>query len=133
MPSKRTHSPKSCQNPACPKVFIPTDKRQKYCTRQCQINYNNDKKSKKLESDRYERRLEESDLILAYLYDHAGCNQYSIHERILRLQKVDLSLGTLEYDKRRGQQIRWYLQYGLICTHSKELDYFIVSRQEMRP
>src|SRR5687767_5290836 len=68
--SKRKHPKRPCANPLCKKEFIPTDKRQIYCSGQCRIDASNDRRDLRNRTIFFdEKRLRHYEKKLAKLFE----------------------------------------------------------------
>lgn len=120
MPSKRRYPPQICCNPSCEEEFIPTDRRQEFCSAQCRINYHNDKRYIDRE-DRYFREapLRRCDDLLESLIDSPFYKEEQIREEVLDGFDIDRTIGTLEMNLLTGNPIRWYHTFGIELIEAK--------------
>ncbi len=134
MPSKRTYPEKTCINADCKKTFAPTDKRQVYCSRQCGINYNNDKKHY-TNKERYfrEKLLRDCDEKLEVLMESGFYKNEQIAEDVLDAFEIDQTIGSLEENLDTGRPIRWYHAYGieLIDEHKRHYTIHFRTNEEL--
>jgi hypothetical protein len=123
MPSNRTYDDITCGNPACGKNFAPHDRRQVYCSRQCGINFNNDKKHA-LNQERYfrEKQMRDCDEKLEILMESGFYKDDQIVETVLDAFAIDQTIGSLEENLDTARPIRWYHTYGIeLVDDSKKL------------
>jgi hypothetical protein len=115
MPSNRVYPKKPCFNLACQVLFHPHDSRQEFCSKQCRINYHNDKRKQQNE-DRYfqEDQMRHNDKLLEALFemDEYGQKDY-ITESALRYTGVNFEIGSWEQNLLTKRPIKWFHTYGL--------------------
>jgi hypothetical protein len=126
MPSNRTYDDIICSNPACGNTFSPHDRRQVYCSRQCGINFNNDKKHR-VNQERYfrEKHLRDCDEKLEILLESGFYKDDQIAEDVLDAFAIDQTIGNLEENLDTNRPIRWYHTYGIELVDDRKKLYTI--------
>ena len=131
MASKRIYPHKECANPECEIKFQPHDRRQAYCTRQCQINAANDRRWKANNKEfRSEKLLRIMDKKLEEIYESNLYQQrHYVTKDILEHEGIILDLCVLqEINRKTHHYIRWYYRYGLESINSSPVQYEIHHR-----
>jgi hypothetical protein len=130
MTSNRTYDDIICSNPACGITFAPHDRRQIYCSRQCGINFNNDKKHND-DKERYfgEKHLRDCDGKLEKLLESGFYKDEQIAEDVLDAFAIDQTIGSLEENQDTNRPIRWYHKYGIELVDYKKKVYTIHLRR----
>lgn len=115
--SNRTYALRVCVNPNCDfgKDYIPTWYTQKYCCKQCRVNYHNDKRREKVGGSHSDKKLLEiTDKLLGEIKKKAIRGNLRITDNLLKYDGVDTRLSvTQETNKATGNQIRWFYEFGL--------------------
>ncbi len=115
MPSNRRYPQTTCINPECKVKYIPHDRRQRYCSKQCRINAGNNRKYLENQT-RYknEKEIRRIDKILENFLKSREYQRNGMQISQMRLQdeRVDLNLCT-QIEKRGNMYVRWYYRYGL--------------------
>jgi predicted nucleic acid-binding Zn ribbon protein len=120
MTSQRRYPPEICFNPDCSEQFIPHDRRQMFCSDQCRINYNNDKRRQQNEERFFrESELRRIDQTLETLLDSKFFKDNEIKEEILDGFGIDRTIGTLEMNLLSKNPIRWYHAFGIEFLRNK--------------
>lgn len=126
MPSNRTYDDISCSNPACGNTFAPHDRRQIYCSRQCGINFNNDKKYNDYQVRYFrERLLRDCDEKLEKLLESGFYKDDQIAESVLDAFAINQTIGSLEENLDTARPIRWYHTYGIELVDDSKKFYTI--------
>ena len=133
MPSNRRYPLATCENPACERpYFTPHDKRQRFCSPQCNDNYHNDKRSlkeKNLKTWLKMRDIADEMINIAYLY--LDYQNSPIDGHMLRILNVDLSLASIDISNQAGQQVLWFVRYGLCRLTPNDDMYKILCRNNL--
>lgn len=123
--SNREYSPKLCAKPDCGLEFIPTDARQIYCSKQHQIDSNNDKRKivDSIEKD-FTKAAKNNKRILIKIYNSSlylsrGSIGYSV------LQYEGYSFETFHFSRKEnqtGEEMYFCFDYGLtLINYEKQL------------
>jgi hypothetical protein len=122
--SKRVYPEKVCANPDCAMPggkYIPTDRRQIYCSPQCGINARNDRRFRDdHEKFAHAKILKKNYRILEMLYKNSSENNIkSISPETLNLLKFELSVFSSQtINEKSGRMVSWYHDMGLELTDS---------------
>ena len=116
MYSKRQYPPRICRNPDCKCEFIPHDRRQFYCERQCRTNANNDKKHF-LDNSRFieEKLTRMNNKILEKIWKKLTDQKKKlVSKTILEWEKFKFdSQSLIRQNKNTSSPILWFHDYGL--------------------
>lgn len=114
--SNREYSPKLCAKPDCGLEFIPTDARQKYCSRQHQIDANNDKR-KIVDSyeSRFKKGVKSNRQILFQVYNSEEYKTNGhVHSVVLKYLNYDFdNFHSIIIDEFSGVEVKFCFEYGL--------------------
>jgi hypothetical protein len=127
--SNRVYPLKFCQKSDCVFEFTPTDARQIYCSRQHQIDSNNDKRKTvdSIEKD-FTKTAKSNKLILIKIYNSIeykmrGC----IHYSILRYEGFNHNVfHSLKFDRDTKREVKFCYDYGLWLLDSEKDIYEII-------
>jgi predicted nucleic acid-binding Zn ribbon protein len=134
--SKRRYAEKICHNPICDfgTKFTPYDIRQKFCSEQCRINYNNDQR-RALNGTTYinekHLRLYEKKLKAIYTSQKDTKGYCAVHISILKYEGINLQLLVYEQENTSTKGIvRWFYEYGTE-RHPVNNDYYIIHKRKL--
>lgn len=127
--SNRVYPPKLCQKPDCDLEFIPTDARQIYCSKQHQIDSNNDKRKivDSIEKD-FTKAAKNNKRINMKIYN---CEAYKrrgyIEGFILSYEGFDFDIfHTIQLEGETKREIKFCYDYGLVRLDSDKNIYKII-------
>lgn len=127
--SNREYPSKLCQKPDCNLEFIPTDARQIYCSRQHQIDSNNDKRKivDSIEKD-FTKTVKNNKMILIKIYNSKEYKMRgSIHYSILRYEGFNHAFfHSLKFDSDTKREVKFCYDYGLMLLDSEKDIYKII-------
>jgi hypothetical protein len=130
--SKRRYPEQSCAH--CGMSFIPTDSRQKYCSKQHGIDYRNDDRKRK-NQNRFiiEKSLRHCDNQLEKaLRRLEQLKKDTISLESLELLGVDITLATQQMLYEKNKMIRWFHFYGLELVDAVSERFKIHKRTKIR-
>jgi hypothetical protein len=127
--SNRVYPPKFCQKPDCNLEFIPTDARQIYCSRQHQIDTNNDKRKivDSIEID-FTKTVKSNKRILLKIFN---CEEYKtrgyITYSILRYEGYNHDVfHSTKWESETNREVKFCYDYGLMLLDSEKDIYEII-------
>ncbi|WP_304196471.1 hypothetical protein [Flavobacterium alvei] len=127
--SNRVYPPKLCKKPDCNLEFIPTDARQIYCSKQHQIDSNNDKRKivDSIEKDFTKAAKNNRRILIKILnseeYKKRGCIDYSI----LRYEGYDFNVfHTVKFELKTKREVKFCYDYGIWLSDSEKNNYKII-------
>lgn len=126
----RKYPSRHCSNPECNILFVPHRRNQLYCTPQCRINFNNDKRREKNLTDyATEKIIKKNEEVLKKLLSSPFCKKDEISMIFLQHEGYDfkVSSDSLE-NKATGQTIRWCHTHG-IELKSTNLKIFVIHKR----
>ena len=112
--SKRTYEPRIC--PQTGLEFIPTHYKQKYASRQAQIDHNNDQRAiKNKEVNEFTSVLKTNREILIKAYAKLiELNQHAVSKDLLVFSGFELNaFSSRQLNSKTGQTVYWSMDYGI--------------------
>ncbi|CAN5461090.1 hypothetical protein BH11BAC3_BH11BAC3_09580 [soil metagenome] len=119
--SKRRYPAKEC--PQCLETFIPSDKRQKYCSEQHRVDYNNDCRSKKdLHINHTASVIKRNEQILTKIYSQVERLREKVFSiELLKYEGYQFNINTgINKNTATGSTIFWTHNYGLECCNTEK-------------
>lgn len=130
--SNRVYPPKLCQKPDCNLEFIPTDARQIYCSKQHQIDSNNDKRKivDSIEKDFTKAAKSNKRILIKILSSEEYKTRCYIHYSILRYEGYDFDIfHTIKLDEKTKREVKFCYDYGIWLLDS-EMKYYKIIKLE---
>jgi hypothetical protein len=130
--SNRRYPARKCQKADCDTTFIPTDSRQIYCSKQHQIDQNNDRRKviDKMERE-FAQQVKKNKEILVKIFNS---NEYKskglIHISVLNYEGYDFNFyhsTMIEYSTKRELKICY--DYAILLADSENQYYKIINKQ----
>lgn len=114
--SNRVYPPKFCSKPDCNEEFFPTDSRQIYCSRQHQIDTNNDRRksinSYELKFNKVAKNNSKT-LFKIYNSEEYRTTGY-VHHAVLKYLSYDFdNFHSIIIDEFSGVEVKFCFEYGL--------------------
>lgn len=132
--SKRTYPMMLCFNLLCEfdKEFIPHDRRQIFCCKQCRINWHNDKQAEE-NAVRYadEKVLRAIEKILEKLYHRYVVGSYCmVRKDYFAHEEIDIIHYVVKkgLNPLTGSEISWFYGYG-VTRDVKHTDYYLILKK----
>ena len=127
--SNRVYPTRLCEKPDCDLEFIPTDARQIYCSKQHQIDSNNDKRKivDSIERD-FTKTAKSNKMILMKIYNSKEYKMRgSIHYSILRYEGYDFNIfHTIKLEAETKREAKFCYDYGIWLFDSEMNIYKII-------
>lgn len=127
--SNRVYPPKFCSKPDCSEEFVPTDSRQIYCSKQHQIDANNDRRKivDSYESD-FNKGAKNNRKISIKVYNSPEYKSRGfIHYSILKYEGYDFDIfHSIKKDAASGVEVKFCFEYGLLLTNPEKQMFKIV-------
>jgi hypothetical protein len=130
--SNRRYPARKCQKADCDTTFIPTDSRQLYCSKQHQIDQNNDRRKvvDKIEST-FTKKAKKNRAILIKIFNSKEYKNYSvIHYSILDYEGFDFTVyhNSFIVDS-TNRELKVCFDYGIMLSDSEKQYYKIINIQ----
>lgn len=128
----RRYALRNCENPNCEYDihYSPHDRRQKFCSAQCRINYYNDKRSEENRTIFIDiKNLKKMDYVLHKIYiRHVEKDFCTVRKEIFYHEGVDIMLLVKEWqNKKTGEKVKVYFRYGIELS-AENKDFFIIHK-----
>lgn len=127
--SNRVYPPKLCQKPDCNLEFIPTDARQIYCSKQHQIDSNNDKRKivDSIEKDFTKAAKSNKRILIKVRSSREYQNIGYINHSILRYEGYDFDVfHTIKIEEKTNREVKFCYDYGICLVDSENKNYKII-------
>ena len=127
--SNRVYPPKFCQKPECNLEFIPTDSRQIYCSKQHQIDTNNDKRNIVDSIDKNFTKTAKNNKQILIKIDSS--EEYKtlgyITGSILKYEGyVHDVFHSIKWESETNREVKFCYEYGLMLLDSEKNIYKII-------
>lgn len=130
--SNRRYPARKCQKADCDTTFIPTDSRQLYCSKQHQIDQNNDRRKvvDKIES-KFTRQAKKNRAILIKIFNSKEYKKNSmIHYSILDYEGFDFTVyHSSPIHSSTNRELKVCYDYGIMLSDSEKQYYKIINIQ----
>ena len=127
--SNRVYPPKFCQKPDCNLEFIPTDSRQIYCSKQHQIDTNNDKRKKVDSIEKNFTKIAKNNNRILIKIDSS--EEYKtrgyVHSSILKHDSYNHGVfHFVKFESETNREVKFCFDYGLMLIDSEKYIYKII-------
>ena len=127
--SNRVYPPRYCSKPDCGEEFVPTDSRQIYCSKQHQIDANNDRRKAVNSYELLFNKLVKSNRQTLFQifngdeYMTKGC----VHATVLKYLNYDFDIfHSIIVDEYSGLEVKFCFEYGLCLVNVEKQLFKIV-------
>ena len=114
--SNRVYPPRYCSKPDCGEEFVPIDARQIYCSKQHQIDVNNDRrKSVNIHELRFNKVAKNNRKTLFQIYNSEEYRTKGyVHHAVLKYLSFDFdNFHSIIIDEFSGVEVKFCFEYGL--------------------